>query len=66
MENPLILTADLTEDERHALAQFLKRVGYDTVLRHTDNACDKEEAYQMMGALEEVRRALSKHGYCPR
>jgi hypothetical protein len=62
----LTLGIRLEELERRALAKFLKRVGYDTVLRHTDNSSDREEAYLMIGALEEIRRALIQHGYCPR
>lgn len=57
---------DLEEFEIEQLAQFLKRVSFDACLRHTDNSDDKEQAYAMISALESVRRALAKHGYCPR
>lgn len=57
---------ELEEFEIRQLAQFLKRVGFDTCLRHTDNASSTEQAYAMIAGLETVRRALAEHGYCPR
>lgn len=66
---PILLTLvvdDLEEFEIQQLAQFLKRISYDSCLRHTDNSSDKEQAYAMISALESVRRALAVHGYCPR
>lgn len=63
----IVLTVeDISEFELRQLAQFLKRVGFETCLRHTDNSSDTEQAYAMIGALESVRRALAEHGYCPR
>lgn len=56
----------LTQFEIEQLAQFLKRVGFNTCLRHTDNSDDKQQAYAMIAALEAVRRALAKLGYAPR
>ena len=66
---PKSLTLNLEEMEDfeiRQLAQFLKRVSFETCLRHTDGGRDNDQAYAMIAALETVRRALAEHGYCPR
>jgi len=60
----------LCDFELCQLAQFLKRVTFNTCLVHADGCDDKEarndQAYAMIAGLEAVRRALAEHGYCPR
>jgi hypothetical protein len=46
-----------------ALAQFLKRVTFATCERH---AVDEDEAYEMMSALNVVRRVVNNAGFDPR
>jgi len=67
MKKPLTLVIDDLDDyEIRQLVQFLRRVNFETCLRHTDNANDTEQAYAMISGLESVRRALAEHGCCPR
>lgn len=61
-----LILEDMDEFELVQLAQFLKRVSFETCLRHTNNSNDTDQAYAMISGLESVRRALSDHGYCPR
>lgn len=61
-----LVVEDLELFEIQQLAQFLKRVSFETCLRHTDNSSNTDQAYAMISALESVRRALAEHGYCPR
>jgi hypothetical protein len=57
------ITADLTDAEALALAQFLKRVGFND---YRELAVDRDEAYTMIDAGEKVRQALAEQGYAPR
>ncbi len=57
---------DLHDFEIWQLAQFLKRVSYDTCLQHTDQSADAVQAYTMITGLESIRRALAQNGYAPR
>lgn len=67
MSKSLTLKLDeLEEYEIEQLAQFLKRVSFNTCLRHTDGGDNIDQAYAMIAGLEAVRRALAEHGYCPR
>lgn len=54
-------------DAAHAwhLAQFLKRVSFETCERHSVPGA-KDEPQFMMAALETVRAALAEAGYAPR
>lgn len=54
---------ELTEQEALALAQFVKRVGWQEI---RINAVDDDEAYCMRDAIAHVRSALSRQGYSPR
>jgi hypothetical protein len=54
---------ELPDDLAFALAQFLKRVGYNDYL---PLAIDKQEAYEMLDAGETVRKALADKGFAPR
>jgi hypothetical protein len=56
----------LDDLELWQLAQFLKRVSFNTCLQHTDNSNTKAQAYAMIAGLEAVRGALAKQGYSPR
>jgi hypothetical protein len=53
----------LTEEQAWEFAQFLKRVCFN---EYRTNATSNEEAYNMRGAGELIRRALADAGYAPR
>lgn len=57
------VTVTLTEAEAEALAQLMKRIGWQ---EWRANACDDDEAHLMRDACEAVRRALAIAGYAPR
>ena len=54
---------ELNKELAHALAQFVKRVGF-TEMR--SNAMDDCEAYLMREAIERVRIGLANAGFSPR
>jgi len=54
---------DLPQDLAWALAQLLKRIGYSDCRSLAE---DDEQAYQMLQATEQVRRALAQAGIAPR
>jgi hypothetical protein len=54
---------ELTEQEALALAQFVKRLGWQEI---RINAVDDDEAYCMRDAIAHVRFALSRQGFSPR
>lgn len=54
---------DLPQDLAWALAQLLKRIGYSDCRALAE---DDEQAYQMIQATEQVRRALAEAGIAPR
>ncbi|MFO0114858.1 MAG: hypothetical protein ACK53F_07710 [Betaproteobacteria bacterium] len=57
-------------DVAYQLAQFCKRVGFDTFLQYTAAHLTyddrKERAYQMIAGIEAVGRALAEKGFEPR
>lgn len=53
----------LSDSEALALAQLVKRIGYEEV---SNNAVDKDEAQEMLNALAEVAKVLGEAGYNPR
>lgn len=57
------ITAELTDAEAWAFAQFLKRAGWSD---YKANAVDDDEARVMLEAGEKLRRALGEAGYAPR
>lgn len=59
----ITICCELPEDQALALAQFLKRVGYDA---YRQCAVDEHEAYEMLFACDKLRRALAEQGYAPR
>lgn len=57
------LQLDVNKSQALALAQFIKRVGWAEV---SQNAVDKDEAYEMIDALHSLANALAKNGFSPR
>lgn len=60
------ITVTLTDRQAWSVAQYLKRVTFDDVLRRTDGSGDESEAYAMLDGMAEVERALRNAGYAPR
>lgn len=60
---PVTLTLILTDDQAFALAQLLKRAGFNDYRRL---AVDEAEAYAMRAAGEALRAQLAFAGYAPR
>ena len=56
-------TIELTEDQAMALAQFMKRVGWDEWRR---KAVDDAEAHLMRDACDKLSKALADRGFAPR
>ena len=63
MEGQVMATVILEPAQALALAQFVKRVGWQEVRQ---NAVDDDEAYAMRDALGELAKALREAGYAPR
>jgi hypothetical protein len=64
MQDQLIpVTLHLTDHQAWALAQFLKRLGFDEWRKL---AADEDEAYAMREVCELVRMQLAIVGYAPR
>lgn len=59
----ITITAEMTDDQAFALAQFLKRAGFSD---YRANAVNDSEAYEMQDAAERVRDALAEQGFAPR
>lgn len=57
------LVVELTDEEAEAVAQLLKRIGFNDCRSMADS---EEEAYAMCGGLSRVREALGKVGFSPR
>ena len=57
------ITVTLTDSQAWQLAQFLKRACFSDYRSH---ATSEAEAYHMIDAGEQIRRALAEHGYAPR
>ena len=60
---PVKITAELTDAEAMAFAQFLKRSSWSD---YRTNAIDDTEAYRMIDAGGKIREALAEAGYAPR
>ena len=56
-------TIELTEGQAMALAQFMKRVGWDEWRR---KAVDDAEAHLMRDACDKLSKALADRGFAPR
>ncbi|WP_275261710.1 DUF7706 family protein [Citrobacter freundii] len=66
MENiiPLItITTELSERQALALAQLVKRIGWNEV---RINAVDDNDAYLMREAISALQNSLAASGYAPR
>ncbi|RTL27849.1 MAG: hypothetical protein EKK47_17570 [Burkholderiales bacterium] len=59
----ITVQVDLPQDLAWALAQLLKRIGYSDCRALAE---DDEQAYQMIEATEQVRKALAQAGVAPR
>jgi hypothetical protein len=59
----MIVQVELPDGQAWALAEFLKRVGYND---YRPLAVDEQEAYAMQDAGEKVRAALAEKGIAPR
>lgn len=62
-EKTITLTAELTDAEALALAQFMKRVGFT---EWRQNAASDDEAYLMRDGCDKLAKALAEQGYNPR
>lgn len=64
------ITATMNEDVAMQLAQFCKRSTFDQFYDLTEAHLPHEErqrrAYQMIGGIEAVQRALGESGFAPR
>ncbi|MDF1482055.1 hypothetical protein PYV55_08305 [Extensimonas sp. H3M7-6] len=63
MDGQVMATVILEPAQALALAQFVKRVGWQEIRQ---NAVDDYEAYVMRDALGELAKALREAGYAPR
>jgi len=63
MDGQVMATVILEPAQALALAQFVKRVGWQEIRQ---NAVDNDEAYVMRDALGELAKALREAGYAPR
>lgn len=57
------LTLELNDTEAAALAQFVKRIGWQEMRA---NAVDDDEAYRIGDAISQLQKALAEEGYAPR
>jgi len=62
-ESIVEITVKLTDAQAWQFAQFLKRACFSDYRSH---ATSDAEAYQMVDAGEQIRRALADQGYAPR
>jgi len=62
-EHTIEINVILTETQAWLFAQFLKRACFSDYRSH---ATSEAEAYHMIEAGEQIRRALAEHGYAPR
>jgi hypothetical protein len=60
------IALDLPADEARALAQFVKRTGYDDCKRLGSRYDGGEEADAMWQAVMKLQRALAAAGFNPR
>ncbi|GGG58825.1 hypothetical protein GCM10011403_15250 [Pseudohongiella nitratireducens] len=63
MDNTVSVLTELSDAQALALAQLVKRVGWQEV---RVNAVDDDEAYLMKDALASLQRSLADSGYAPR
>lgn len=63
MNPPVTISVELPQEQAEALAQFVKRVGYQECHGLARN---ENEAYLMQYALAQLRFGLASVGYDPR
>ena len=63
MNETITLHLELPDLEALALAQFVKRVGWQ---EFRQNAVDEDEAYMIRAVIEKLQDALAQSGYSPR
>ena len=63
MAKEITITATLTASEAWQLAQLIKRITFRGV---RECACNDDETYTMLNALNRIRSALDDQGYSPR
>jgi len=57
---------ELPADEARALAQLVKRLGYDDAERLSSRYDGGEERDAMLSGIDKLRRALAEAGFAPR
>ena len=57
---------ELPSDEARALAQLVKRLGYDDAERLSSRYNGGEERDAMLSSIDKLRRALAEVGFAPR
>lgn len=62
-EPPVHVNLDLSSSAVLALAQFVKRVSWETM---RECAVDDAEAYEIRAAVDTLQKALAEAGYAPR
>lgn len=62
MDNTVSVLTELSDAQALALAQLVKRVGWQEV---RVNAVDDDEAYLMREALSALQKGLFESGYAP-
>ncbi len=63
MDGIVIIECQLSRSRAWAFAQLLKRLGFSDCQALAE---DKDQAYEMIQAAEQVRRALAEAGIAPR
>jgi hypothetical protein len=60
------IVLDLPPEQATALAQFVKRTGFDDCQRLGNRYDGGEEAEEMWQAVQKLQQALKESGYAPR
>jgi hypothetical protein len=60
------VVVELPPDEAMALAQMVKRVGFDDAERLSSRYDDGTERDLMLSGIDKLQRALAKAGFSPR
>ena len=60
------VTLELPADEARALAQLVKRLGYDDAERLSSRYDGGEERDAMLSGIDKLRHALAEAGFAPR
>jgi hypothetical protein len=60
------VTVDLPNDQAMALAQLVKRLGYDDAERLSSRYDGGQERDAMLAGIDKLQRALAEAGFAPR